>query len=103
MTPVTLVLDADGVPEATGDGEAAILAAFLNSDVPDADYAEELAAAAARGGPGDWTGNAFAATIGAEGVMLTHLHDRRRGGVLVAGPHFAAELRRWAAALRGGG
>lgn len=102
MTPVAFSRDADGTLLATGQGEAATLARFLNSDVPDPDYAEALAEAAARGGPGDWTGNAFAATIGAAGVVLTPLHDRRAGAVLVAGGHFAAELRRWAAALRAG-
>lgn len=96
---ITIGRDQDGYPLATGDDA---LARFLNTDVPDATHADLLAAEADRGGPADMTGNAYAVTIGADGVVLTHLHVPERTAVLYARDAFAAALREWAAALRAG-
>ncbi len=99
MTALVIERDEDGRPVAAGE-EA--LAAFLNADVRYADQAEDLAAEAARGGPADLTGNAYAVTIGADGVVLTHLHVPDRSAVLLTRDDFAAAMRAWAAALRAG-
>lgn len=94
-----LRFDRDGNGRARAAGESP-LAAFLNADVPDATHAEDLARMADHGGPADLTGNAYAVTIGADGVMLTHLHLPDRPAVMVSRPDFAAALRAWADLLR---
>lgn len=99
MTSLVIERDEDGRPIAAGDSA---LAAFLNADIRYADQAEDLAAEAVRGGPADLTGNAYAVTIGADGVVLTHLHVPDRPAVLLIRTDFAAALRAWAAALRAG-
>lgn len=97
MSGMRLDRDADGRVRAVGSSP---LADFLNADVPDPGYADELAAEAERGGPADLTGNAYAVTIGAQGVMLTHLHLPDRPAVLVPVAEFTAALRDWAGMLR---
>lgn len=99
MTVLVIERDEDGRPMAAGESA---LAAFLNADVRFADQAEDLATEAARGGPADLTGNAYAVTIGADGVVLTHLHLPDRPATLLSRDDFAAALRNWAAALRAG-
>lgn len=97
MSAPRLERDADGQARAVGSSP---LAHFLNADVPDARYADDLIAEAERGGPADLTGNAYAVTFGSDGVMLTHLHLLDRPAVLVSRSEFVAVLRAWAAFLR---
>ncbi len=97
MSGFRLERDPDGRVRAAGSSP---LAQFLNADVPDAVHADDLADEAERGGPADLTGNAYAVTIGAEGVMLTHLHLPDRSAALVPRSDFIAALRAWAAMLR---
>lgn len=99
MSGLAIERDEDGRPVAAGESA---LAAFLNADVRFVDQAEELAEEAERGGPADLTGNAYAVTIGADGVVLTHLHLPDRPAVTLTRHDFAAVLRTWAAALRAG-